>query len=250
MKKRILALICLILLCISLLSGCRCKPFKTQWYVQSFQKNEAFVTGGEYLLNHTGYPSVRDPFAGMAEGFVSIAFAEDGTVVFEPGTGEVLTGTYTYEHKGIKETKVYVTLDSGETFTCTARSNSYGSSLTCSFREKDYLFEDIRVEPHAYYEQCLQDLIKSIRYWCTEGSGEIPVNPGNIETVGQYIVLTAETLDGPVVLDETVAVRCFYMDENNNLHAMDTIEMGDCHFAAEKFNDQIYVTIYYVEPVK
>lgn len=247
MKKRMLALFCLCVICAGLLCGCRCKPYKTNWYVQSFQKEAVFVTGGEFLLAQSGYPSVRDPFAGMKDGFVSISFSEDGKVVFEPGTGEVLAGRYTYAHKGTVETKVFVTLDNGETFTCTARSNGYGSSLTCTFRERDYLFEDTQSDPREYYEQCVEDVCKSIRYWCQENEGAIPLKICTITMVKDYYVLSSDALSGPVKLDETLAVRCFRMDGNNELHMMDAIELGECYFMAENFNDMTYITLYYVE---
>lgn len=164
MKKRILALVCLSLLCAVLLSGCRCEPSEVTWLVQSFQKQEVFVNGVEHLSLHTGTPSVRDPFGGMETEFVSITFSGDGAVTFQPGTGELLTGTYSYQHNGIKETQIAVTLENGESFYGTARSNSYVSTLTFTFRDLDYLFQDYGGEPKEYYTQGLKDLCAAIRY--------------------------------------------------------------------------------------
>ena len=248
MKKRILALLCLSMLCSILLSGCRCKPEKITWYARSFQKTEVFVNGATFTVTHTGTPSARDPFGGMDSGFVGISFSEDGTVVFQPGTGEVLTGTYTYEDSR-RSTDIAVTLSNGESFTCTARSNSYGSSLTLSFRGSDYLFEDIRTAPETYYQDNLKQLCDTIGYWTENSNGDIPVKPCNIFTRNGVYILESESLNQPVKLDETVAVRCFRLDENNQLHPMNAIVEGECFFSGETFNEVTYVTIYYVDPV-
>lgn len=247
MNKRIPALLCLVMITALLLCGCRCEPHSTNWYVQSFQKVEVFVNGGEYLLAHNGYPSVRDPFAGMKDGFVAISFSENGSMLFAPGNGEVLTGKYTYEHQGLRETKVYVQLDNGETFTCTARSNPYGSTLTCSFRQMDYLFEDIRVDPKDYYDESQASLRDAIRLWVTDTDGDFPVKRCRIQLINGYYVLISEELNGHIRLDEKVAVRCFHMDVDDQLTAMDVIVEGECFFAGETINEIVYVTLYYVE---
>lgn len=246
MKRRILALLCLSVLCTVLLSGCRCKPEKLTWYATGFKKTESFANGTTFTVSHTGIPSSRDPYGGMDSGFVGISFSEDGTVVFQPGTGEVLTGTYTSD-VGRRSTKIAVTLSDGESFTATARSNAYGSSLALTFRGSDYLFEDIRTDPQVYYQNNLKQLCDTIRYWAENPGGEIPVNACNIFTHGNYYVLESEILDDVVLLDDSVAVRCFRMDENNQLYPMDTIVEGTCFFDGETFDGVTYVTLYYIE---
>ena len=247
MKRRVLALLCLCMLCTALLCGCRCKPEKITWYARSFQKTEVFANGTTFTVTHTGTPSARDPFGGMDSGFVGISFEEDGTVVFQPGTGEVLTGTYTYEGSR-RSTDITVTLSNGESFTCTARSNSYGSSLTLSFRGSDYLFDDIRTEQETYYQDNLKQLLDTIRYWAENPDGEIPVNPCKVSAYGDYFLLESESLKDALLIDTSIAVRCFRLDANNQLHPMDAIVEGECFFSGETFNKVTYVTLYYVDP--
>ena len=247
MKRRILALLCLMLLCLPLLAGCKCKPYEEMWYVQSFERTEVFVNGVEHKIVHTGMPNVRDPFAGMKDAFVAIDFEEDGTMCFQPGTGELLRGTYTYESESSKETKILVTLENGESFTCTARSNSYGSSLTLTFRDNDYLFESVKQEPVKRYESALQDLTAALRQWSGENFGDIPVNPCTISREGEDWILTAENLNGPVKLDAQVAVRCFHMDLGNHLTQLSEITAGECHYAMMTYNGISFVTLYYID---
>ena len=62
-----------------------------------------------------------------------------------------------------------------------------------------------------------------------------------------YYVLISEELNSPIRLDEKVAVRCFHMDVDDQLTAMDVIVEGECFFAGETINEIVYVTLYYVE---
>lgn len=249
MKKRIFCLICLSLLMVTLLAGCRCKPHQERWYVQRFQAYETFANGVTHLVTYSGVPSVRDPFSGMREHFVTIAFADDGTVLFQPGTGEVLTGTYTYDHNGLSDTGFTVMLDNGESFSGTAQSHYYGSFLDFDFRGRNYEFKNTKGDAEALFAQYLQELADSIRYWSSNYQGDIPVHSGVVTLEkGQYW-LHVEGGKYPTKLDDSVAVRCLLLDADNQLHKLDAIREGECCCAVVENGDLTIVAIYYIEPV-
>ena len=249
MKIRKYLVLTLLLLLVFALAGCRCDPATENWYIQNFPGEEVFVNGVSHLLTYTGVPSARDPFAGMPEHFISISFGKDGTVTFCPGTGETLIGTYTIRHSGLSSTDFTVTLSNGESFTGNSQEFYYGSSMSFVFRDRGYVFKNNGGDAKQYYDTCLQDLCKSIRVWSETDFGDVPVRPCNIFSREDKLILQPADDQQPFFLDHTVAVRCFRLDGENQLHKLDAIGEGDCFYTKEVQGNVTDVTLYYVDPV-
>lgn len=248
MKTRKLFLIVLLCLCVGLLAGCRCEPSGENWYIQNFHREETFVNGVTHTVIYSGVPSAWDPYGGMEEHFISIDFENDGTVVFCPGTGETLTGTYTFSHSGISSTDFTVTLENGEQFTGNAQAFYYGSTMSFVFREQTYVFKNSGGAAKEYYDNSLRTLTESIRYWAENQRGDIPLKSCSLSSRNGKWILTPEDETQAFFLDDTVAVRVFRLDGENVIHALDQITEGECFYVTETSDGITFVTIYYVDP--
>lgn len=52
-----------------------------------------------------------------------------------------------------------------------------------------------------------------------------------------------------MVLDQSVGVRCYRLDGENNLYSLDEILLGECYYTIEANGDLSVVTLYYLDPL-
>ena len=240
MKRiRMLLMITFLIALVFVLAGCTCDPAAHMWEVISFGKNSVYLNGVEQVDYYSG-AYLHEPFGGMEDGIVSIMFTENGTVTFNPGTGETLTGTFTTKDNGMQNTSFTVTLDNGESFSGIAESYYYGRSLEFEFRENAYETAE------ALYEKTIQNQIRRIRHAVAAKeliTGEVTASDGRY-------TLTMEGEKTSRVLDQTVAVQCVRLDAENNLTMLDAIEPGECYCATgQTYSGMDKIVIYYIEPL-
>ena len=228
-----------------IMTGCTCDPAAHMWNVISFEKNTVYLNGVEQMeVYNEAYFS--EPFGGMEEGIVSIVFKEDATVTFKPGTGELLTGTFTTKNNGMKDTTFSVILNNGESFSGTAVSYYYGVSLDFEFRGMSYEFEEVYESAESLHEKDLERLIVSLRNYVEKNE----LAKGEITFVDGNFILTINGEKLPRTLDKTVAVQCVRLDSDNKLTLLDGLEMGECFYVTDKsYGGMDRIVIYYIEPL-
>ena len=243
-KLRILLLSLLSVVFMLLLTGCRCNPSEHEWYVERFKINTVFANGVEQTMAYDGIPDIDDPFGGMENGIVDIRFSKDGKVTFRPGTGEVLTGTYTLKHNGFKNTNFIVTLDNGETFSGEAVAYYYSTDLTFAFRDMPYCFEKAYRDAEEIYQEHMSYMPDHIRRHVNSGylkRSTVSYNDG--------VYSLTEKSGETILLDDTATVTCVRLDEENTMTILDCIEEGRCFSRTEKSESgKSDVVIYYIEP--
>lgn len=110
---RIALLLVFITLALTVMTGCRCKPFKEDWYFFSYKEDVVFINGVTMTMGCSD-ASLTYPFAGIEHQNIGISFTEDGKVEFTSKDGVTHYGTYTYDHQGLSYTSFTITLDNGE----------------------------------------------------------------------------------------------------------------------------------------
>ena len=244
MKKiRLLLLLLLSFAFILILTGCRCEPSKHQWYIKRFQINTVYANGVEQVETYDGIPDIDDPFGGMENGIVDIQFSEDGKVTFKPGTGEVLTGTYTLKHNGFKNTNFTVTLDNGEKFSGTVDAYYYATDLTFVFRDMQYCFEKAYRDAEEIYQEDMSYMPDHILRHVDSGY----VKRSTVLFIDGEYSLTVENGD-TVILDDNTTVKCVRLDEDT-MTVLNSIKEGKCFSRIEsRESGKNNVLIYYIEP--
>ncbi len=138
---RIGLLLILTTLALTVMTGCRCTPYKEDWHFYSYKKDMVFMNG---VTKNLGFSDASNayPFAGAENPNIGISFSKDGKVVFTTNEGETLYGTYTYSHTSINYTSFTITLENGETI----EGNSYRGlgkkRLALTYKDVIYNFTD------------------------------------------------------------------------------------------------------------
>ena len=224
-KLRFVFLIVFIFGFLLLLTSCTCDPSEHMWYIERCEQNTGYLNGVEATEIYNKSPMLEEPFGGMENGVVSIVFQKDGSVIFTPGTGEILNGKYTLKNNGMADTSFTVTLENGESFSGIAVNYYYGRDLKFEFRGMSYWFEEEYHTADLLYEEKMEQFKSWLRYDAENDR----LNKGTIERVFDRYELKTE--EGTVVaLDDSVAIQCVSMDLENNLVNLDKILSGECFY--------------------
>lgn len=243
-KLKALLLTLLSIVFILVLTGCRCNPSEHKWYVERFEISTLYANDVVEVELHDGAPDINDPFGGMENGIVDISFSKDGKLTFKPGTGEVLTGTYTLKHNGLADTDFTVTLDNGETFSGTSAKTIYDAYLTFSFRGMQYAFDVAYRDAEEIYQEYISHMPDHIRRHVDSGylkRATVSYNDG--------VYYLAEKGGDTLLLDDKVTVKCIRLNEEDTMGVLDSIEEGRCFSRIQKNKDgKSYILLYYIEP--
>ena len=243
-KIKLLLLLLLSFAFMLILTGCRCNPSEHQWYIEYFEINTVYANGVEQVEAYDGNPDINDPFGGMENGVVDIQFSEDGKVTFKPGTGEVLTGTFTLKHNGFKNTDFTVTLDNGEMFSGNSGTYYYSTNLAFTFRDMQYSFKKSYRNAEEIYQEDMSYMPDHIRRHVNSGS----LKRATVSyTDGVYSL--SEKNGDTVILDDNTTVKCVRLDEDDKMTALNSIEEGKCFSRIESnTSGKTNILIYYIEP--
>ncbi len=250
MSKKFLLLM-LIFICVLILCSCSINPYAFQWKLFGIYHDVTYVNG-QTVTTWTSTGAYEHQPNGIHDGMVSIKFYEDGTVDFKPYGSEMLHGTYTLKHNGMKDTSFTVVFDNGERIeNGYAVGYYYNDELNFDFRGIRYKFStDSRGCTEEEYEQERANLAD----WIRRGgmylrNGEVKLNENDAE-------LCAESLENNIDLyGENCALTLIQITAENELVTLDGIKEGECVFyeffdTKQPHGKDIHtVVIYYIEPL-
>ena len=241
MRKNI-TIFALMLLCLLILTSCRCDPGDYEWELCSITEDVAFSNGMKKEMAYSGYLGITQPWGsrGYSER-CEVEFSPDGEVKMSLD-GEQLMGYYTYRHNGYTNTTFTVYLDTGESFTGVSASGYGFRRLSFEFRGVLYEFgeredDSYTLEEHKQLEaemiECLRDPAPQRYYYLNQGK------------VDGEAVLTCDNGDVINLMSGAVYPWCVYLDKEDNLSHLNYIPNGDCYYCA--YDD--VVILYFIEPV-
>lgn len=249
MKKIVLVLV-LTIICIVFCS-CRINPSEFRWELFGIYHNVTYVNG-QTVLTWTSTGAYEHQPNGIHDGMVSIRFYEDGTVDFKPYDSEMLHGTYTLKHNGLKDTNFTVIFENGEKIeNGYAVGYYYGDELNFDFRGIRYRFTtDSRGCTEEEYDKERASLANWIR------RGGMSIRNGEVKLKENGAELCAESLENNIDLyGENCALTLIQITEENELVTLDDIKEGECVFyeffdTKQPHGKDIHtVVIYYIEPL-
>lgn len=227
----ILILSMLALLCFT---GCRCEPSTVDWYLYSYNMEMTFIGGVTRDLGFSD-ASVAYPFAGVEHQSIGISFSEDGDVVFTTREGEILYGTYTYEHVKRNYTNFTITLDNGEIIEGASMKTMKEKKLSLTYKDVIYNFRDQNKRSYI----TMDSVIQRVRSGADDSLHKV-----NVEKVdGSYSVRFSDYITYPITEDTAVfAVR---IHRDGSYEILDAVLEGE---ALSTYNDSAnYIVIYYVD---
>lgn len=250
MMKKIVLVLVLMIICIVFCS-CRINPSEFRWELFGIYHNVTYVNG-QTVLTWTSTGAYEHQPNGIHDGMVSIRFYEDGTVDFKPYDSEMLHGTYTLKHNGLKDTNFTVIFENGEKIeNGYAVGYYYGDELNFDFRGIRYRFTtDSRGCTEEEYDKERANLADWIR------RGGMFIRNGEVKLKENGAELCAESLEDNIDLyGENCTLTLIQITEENELVTLDDIKEGECVFyeffdTKQPHGKAIHtVVIYYIEPL-
>ena len=241
MRKNI-TIFALVLLCLLVLTSCRCNPGDYEWELCSITEEIAFSNGMKKEMSYNGYLGIDQPWGsrGYAERCV-IEFLPDGEFKMSLD-GEQLFGYYTYRHNGYTNTFFTVYLDTGENFTGESASGYGFRRLSFEFRGVVYEFGEREDDSYTLEEQkrleaemieYLRDAVPQKYYYLNKGK------------VDDEAILTCDNGNIINLMSGEVYPWCVYLDKEDTLSHLNYIPEGDCYYYS--YDD--IIILYFVEPI-
>jgi hypothetical protein len=231
---RIALLLILLTLALTVMSGCRCTPYKPTWYFYSYKADMEFMNG---VTKNLGFSDASNayPFAGAGNSQIGISFSKDGKVEFTTLEGETLHGTYTYAHTSINFTSFTITLENGETI----EGNSYRGigKKRLALTYKDVIYNFTNEEKSQFIT--MDDIIASIKAGNREKLNMATV----IKTENGFSVKYSDLISYPIA--EETAVFAITIHADGTYTVLDELYEGEV--LSTYNNDANYVVIYYLE---
>ena len=231
---RIALLLVMIILALTVMTGCRLAPFKEEWHFFSYKENMTFI-GGVTLNMGFSDASHAYPFAGVENQNIGISFSKDGKVEFTPKDGITLYGTYTYEHSGFNYTSFTITLENGDVIEGSSMKTAKEKKLALEYKNTVYNFttEDKRsnITMDRIVERILNGDIDCLHEVAVLKDGDT------------YGVQFSEMLHYPI--KEGTAVFAVQIHKDGTYEILNELHEGN---ALSTYNNAAdYVIIYYVE---
>lgn len=227
----LLILSMLILLCFT---GCRCVPSSVEWHFLSYKGQMTFVGG---VTKEVGFSDASHayPFAGVGSTKIGVSFSNDGTVKFTPKDEITLSGTYTYEHRGLNYTKFTINLDNGEVITGEAMKGLNGTLLSFVYQGTTYNFSAENRRSNITMDQIIQQI----------RSGDTgSLHPVEVIKEGEGFAVRFNELVYYSITAET-AVYAVHIHTDGSYEILDAIHEGN---ALSTYNENAnYIVIYYVD---
>lgn len=230
---RIALLLVIMMLALTVMTGCRLKPFKEDWYFFSYKEDVTFLGGVTLNMGFSDASHVY-PFAEIENDNIGISFSKDGKVEFTPKDGITRYGTYTYYHKG-NYTSFVITLENGETVEGSSMKTLKEKKLSLTYQGIVYNFtaESKRVGINT------DTVVAKIFAGDYGDLNEAAV----LEHEGGYAVRFSEMIYYP--LTSETAVCAVQINKDGSYEYLSELRVGNVLSTYVKGAD--YVIIYYVE---
>ena len=240
MRKNI-TIFALMLLCLLVLTSCRCNPGDYEWELCSITEEIAFSNGMKKEMSYNGYLGINQPWGsrGYAERCV-VEFLPDGEFKMSLD-GEQLSGHYTYRHNGYTNTSFTVYLDTGESFTGVSASGYGFRRLSFEFRGVLYEFGERDDDSYTLEEQkrLEAEMIEYLRDAAPQKYYYL--NKGKVDEA----ILTCDNGNIINLMSGEVYPWCVYLDKEDTLSHLNYIPEGDCCYVA--YDD--IVILYFIDPI-
>ena len=227
MNKRVILALLILISCVFFCS-CSINPHAFNWNLFGIYHEVTYVNG-QTVLTWTSTGAYEHQPNGIHDEMVYIRFYEDGTVDFKPYDSEMLHGTYTLKHNGIKDTSFTVFFDGGEKIeNGLAVGGYFDDSLYFKFRGITYEFSTRASDgcTKEEYEQQRADIPEWIR------RGGVSLREGEVVLGEGEAVLRSESFDDGAIdlLAENCALTVMQITAENELLELDEIKEGKCVF--------------------
>ncbi len=231
---KISLLLVFIILTLTLMTGCRCKPFKEEWHFFSYKEDMTFINGVTLNMGFSD-ASHAYPFAGIENQNIGISFTEDGKVEFTAKDGITLYGTYTYEHQGLSYTSFTITLENGDVIEGSSMKTMKEKKLALTYNGTVYNFTTENQRSGI----TMDNIVKRILNGELDSLHEAEVIISGEECGVQF----SEMLHYPI--NEGTAVYAVRIHSDGTYEILDEIYEGKV--LSTYNNNADYVVLYYID---
>ena len=226
-------IIVIILLTLTVMTGCKLAPFKEEWYFFSYKEEMEFLNGVKLNLGFSD-ASVVYPFAETENENIAISFSKDGKVEFTAKDGVTRYGTYSYEHTG-NYTSFTITLENGEIIEGSSMKTSKECKLALTYANVVYNFKNTNQRSGITTESVISKIYN--------GNCEELNEASVVKTDDGYAVRFSDMVYYPIV--ETTAVYAVQINSDGSYEVLNELREGEV--LSTYYNQAEYLIIYYIE---